>query len=148
MPEIGLGIGRVQGELGGIWREWLAWHDEAGNPYPLPPELIRKLKQRQAQTEAQLQAAQETLEQERLRSEQMQENLEQERLRSEQMQENLEQERLRSEQMQENLEQERLRSEQMQENLEQEQLEKQRLIEAQQELLEKLRRFGIDVDNL
>jgi hypothetical protein len=80
IPEIGLGIGRAQGTLGGIWREWLAWYDAAGNPYPLPQELIRHL-QGQLRQE-QLRAEQERLraEQERLRAEQMEQALEQERL--------------------------------------------------------------------
>jgi hypothetical protein len=43
IPEIELGIGRVQGELGGILQEWLAWHDVADTPYPLPQELIKHL---------------------------------------------------------------------------------------------------------
>jgi Uma2 family endonuclease len=43
MPEIGLGIGRVQGWLGGIQREWLAWHDASNQPYPLPQQMIRQL---------------------------------------------------------------------------------------------------------
>jgi hypothetical protein len=43
MPEIGLGIGRVQGWLEGIQREWLAWHDASNQPYPLPQQMIRQL---------------------------------------------------------------------------------------------------------
>jgi Uma2 family endonuclease len=46
LNEVGLGIGRVKGELGGIVREWLAWFDEAGNPYLLPSQLIRQERQR------------------------------------------------------------------------------------------------------
>ena len=45
IPEIELGIGRVQGELGGIIREWLTWYDQAGTPYPLPQQLIRRLEE-------------------------------------------------------------------------------------------------------
>jgi len=52
LPEIGLGIGRVQGMLGGIEREWLAWHDQSGQPYPLPQQMIRQL---EAQLEQQQQ---------------------------------------------------------------------------------------------
>jgi hypothetical protein len=66
MPEIALGIGRVQGELGGIRQEWLAWHDAAGTPYPLPQELIKHLENE--------------LEQERQRAEHMAQALEQARL--------------------------------------------------------------------
>ncbi|MEB3175614.1 MAG: Uma2 family endonuclease [Cyanobacteriota bacterium] len=54
IPEIGLGIGRAEGELGGIWREWLAWHDERGQPYPLPEQLIGQLQERLTQMELEL----------------------------------------------------------------------------------------------
>jgi Uma2 family endonuclease len=94
IPEIGLGIGRAQGTLGGIWREWLAWYDAAGNPYPLPQELIRHL--------------QGQLRQEQRRAEQMEQALEQERQRAEQMEQALEQERQRAEQERQRAEQERL----------------------------------------
>ena len=63
MPEIGLGIGRVQGLLGGIKREWLAWHDASGKPYPLPQQQIRQLS-------LQVEQAQQQVEQERQRAEQ------------------------------------------------------------------------------
>ncbi len=49
LPELDLGIGRVQGELGGIQREWLAWHDASGTPYPLPHQMIRQLQTELAQ---------------------------------------------------------------------------------------------------
>jgi Uma2 family endonuclease len=65
MPEIQLSLGRVRGELGGIQREWLAWHDASGQPYPLPQELIQQLQgqlQQEQQRAAQLEQA---LEQER-----------------------------------------------------------------------------------
>lgn len=64
LPEIELGIGRVQGELGGIRREWLAWRDASGKPYPLPQELIRQERQR-AERESQ------RAEQERQRAERL-----------------------------------------------------------------------------
>ncbi|NJL47214.1 MAG: Uma2 family endonuclease [Leptolyngbyaceae cyanobacterium SM2_5_2] len=64
IPEIRLGIGRVQGELGGIQREWLAWHDESGNPYPLPQELIQQL-------QAQLRLERQRAEAERQRAERL-----------------------------------------------------------------------------
>ena len=54
MPEIQLGIGRVRGEIGGIRREWLAWHDEEGNSYPLPQVLIRQLEGQVFQLEEQV----------------------------------------------------------------------------------------------
>jgi Uma2 family endonuclease len=82
IPEIELGIGRVQGELGGIWREWLAWYDADGNPYPLPHELIRRQQQ-------QLKQERQRAEQERQRAEQMEQALEQERLEKLQLLEQL-----------------------------------------------------------
>jgi Rps23 Pro-64 3,4-dihydroxylase Tpa1-like proline 4-hydroxylase len=106
MPEIGLGIGRVQGQLEGIDQEWLAWHDVAGNPYPLPEEMIRKLKQR------------------------------------------AEQERLRAEQAELRAQQAELRTEQERQRAEYNRLEMLRILQEQQQLLEKLREKGIDVDSL
>jgi Uma2 family endonuclease len=127
IPEIGLGIGRVRGELGGIRREWLAWHDEAGKAYPLPQELIR-------QQERQLR-------QERQRAEQERQRAKQERQRAEQERQRAEQERQRSGQMEQALQQERQRAEQMEQALEQERLEKLRL-------LEQLRHLGVNMDEL
>ena len=65
MPEIGLGIGRVQGLLGGIKREWLAWYDASGQPYQLPQQIIRQLR-------LQVEQAHQQIEQERQRAEQAQ----------------------------------------------------------------------------
>jgi Uma2 family endonuclease len=120
IPEIELGIGRVRGQLGGIIREWLAWHDEAGIPYPLPQELIQRLE--------------EQLEREHQRAEQEHQRAEQEHQRAEQ-------ERQRAAQMERSLEQERQRAEQERQRAEQERLEKLRL-------LERLRQLGVDVDRL
>jgi len=78
MPEIELGIGRVQGELGGIQREWLAWYDANGTPYPLPLELLR-------QQEQQLLQERQRAEQERQRAEQERQRAEQERQRAERL---------------------------------------------------------------
>ena len=46
LPEIGLGIGRHQGEIGGIEQEFLSWYDESGNRYLMPEEIAiqQKLK--------------------------------------------------------------------------------------------------------
>jgi len=52
MPEIQLSLGRVPGELGGIQREWLVWHDASGQPYPLPQELISSFRANSAGTAA------------------------------------------------------------------------------------------------
>ncbi|MEB3230726.1 MAG: Uma2 family endonuclease [Leptolyngbyaceae bacterium] len=116
IPEIDLGIGRVQGNLGGIAQEWLAWYNAAGRPYPLPEELIRQ------------QGGQ--LLQERQRAEQEHQRAEQEHQRAEQEHQRAEQERQRAEQ-------ERQRAEQMEQILEQERLKKLRL-------LERLRQLGIE----
>jgi ribosomal protein L16 Arg81 hydroxylase len=94
LPE--LGIGRVQGELGGILQEWLTWHDAAGNPYPLPQELIQQLEQQLAQ-------AQQQAEQARQRAEQEHQRAEQARQRAEQMEQALAQERLANQQLLERL---------------------------------------------
>ncbi len=80
IPEIELGIGRVQGELGGIKREWLAWHDVVGKPYPLPQELIRQLERELMQKDRQLMQERQRAEQEHQRAIQMEQSLEQERL--------------------------------------------------------------------
>jgi hypothetical protein len=80
LNELGLGIGRVKGELGGIVREWLAWFDETGNPYPLPSQLIRR--------------QEELLRQERQRAAQLAQALEQTEQALEQTEQALEQERL------------------------------------------------------
>jgi Uma2 family endonuclease len=66
IPEIELGIGRVQGRAGGIVREWLAWHDSTGSPYPLPEQLIRQERQRAEQQHQRAAAMERLLEQERL----------------------------------------------------------------------------------
>ena len=127
IPEIELGIGRVQGELGGISREWLAWHDRAGNPYPLPQELIRQL-------ERQLIQERQRAEQERQRAAQIERAFLQERQRAEQERQRAEQERQRAEQ-------ERQRAEQERQRAEQERLEK-------LQLLEKLQQLGVNLDEL
>ena len=43
MPEVGLGIGRTRQLFGGIELEMLLWHNEQGNPYPLPEEAVQRL---------------------------------------------------------------------------------------------------------
>jgi Uma2 family endonuclease len=116
--EIELGIGRVEGELGGVRREWLAWHDAAGVPYPLPQELIRRLEEQLMHKDRQLT---------------------QERQRAAGMEQLLEQERQRAEQERQRAEQESQRSAQMEQALEQERLEKLRL-------LERLRQLGVNLD--
>jgi hypothetical protein len=70
----------VNGEVGGLLREWLAWFDEAGNPYPLPSQLIRQERQRAAELAQALE--QERLEKglEQQRAAELAQALEQERL--------------------------------------------------------------------
>ena len=70
LPEIELGIGRVQGEVGGIRREWLAWYDETGKPYPLPQQLIGQLEEQLIQVDRQLMQERQRAERERQRAEQ------------------------------------------------------------------------------
>lgn len=79
IPEIELGLGRVQGELGGIWREWLAWHDASGNPYPLPHELIQRQKRQLQQEQQRAEQEWQRAEQERQRADQTEQALAQER---------------------------------------------------------------------
>jgi len=55
MEEVGLGIGRVRGEVDGIEREWLAWHDWDGNPYPLPSQLSQQQREQIEQQQQQIQ---------------------------------------------------------------------------------------------
>ncbi len=45
LPEIGLGIGRHQGEIGGIEQEFVSWYDESGNRYLTAEEKAEKLAQ-------------------------------------------------------------------------------------------------------
>jgi Uma2 family endonuclease len=42
MPEIGLGIGRYRGIVGGIAQEILTWHDVQGDRHPSPEEAAQK----------------------------------------------------------------------------------------------------------
>lgn len=42
MPEISLGVGRERGKLGTINREWLAWYDASGRPYPLALQSVQQ----------------------------------------------------------------------------------------------------------
>ena len=120
MPEIGLGIGRVQGQMEGIDQEWLVWHDRSGNPYPVPMQVIQRERQRANQ--------------ERQRANQERQRANQERQRAEQVEQARLQERQRAQQLEDALQQEQQRAEQAQrENL---------------KLLEKLQQLGIDPDQL
>ncbi|MFZ4665490.1 MAG: Uma2 family endonuclease [Prochlorotrichaceae cyanobacterium] len=91
IPEIELGIGRVQGILSGIRMEWLTWFDPLGQAYPLPEEVIENLRvkmQRQqgriAKLEKLAQDERSRAEQERSRAEIAETLAQQERSRAEQ----------------------------------------------------------------
>jgi septal ring factor EnvC (AmiA/AmiB activator) len=101
-------------------REWLAWFDETGNPYPLPSQLIRQERQRAAQLAQALE----------------QEELEKflERQRAAQLAQALEQTEQALEQTEQALEQTEQALEQTEQALEQERLEKLRLLEKLREL--------------
>jgi Uma2 family endonuclease len=101
LPELGLGLGRVQGQISNIPMQWLAWFDAQNNPYPLPDQVIQNLQQSMAQTQGQLQQTQSQLEQTQGQLEQTQGQLEQTQTQLEQTQTQLEQERLRAEAEQE-----------------------------------------------
>lgn len=73
IPEIGLGVGRAVGMLGGIHREWLTWYDPMSQAYPLPHQMIRQL-------ETELEAARQEIIRQQQRAEQEQQRAEQERL--------------------------------------------------------------------
>ena len=75
MPEVGLGIGRVQGQQDGIAREWLAWHDKAGNVYPLPSELLRRERLRADQEQLRAVQLDQALQHERREKQQLLEKL-------------------------------------------------------------------------
>jgi Uma2 family endonuclease len=68
MPEIGLGIGRGQQVVGGIEQEVLLWHDDQGQAYPLPEQVIGDLR-------GQLQAERQQLRVEQQRADRLAEHL-------------------------------------------------------------------------
>jgi hypothetical protein len=43
MPEVGLGIGRYPGEVGGVAQEILTWYDERGDRYLSAEERAERL---------------------------------------------------------------------------------------------------------
>jgi Uma2 family endonuclease len=49
MAEIGLGIGRHQGVIGGIGQEFLSWYDERGDRYLMAEEIAQQEKQKAEQ---------------------------------------------------------------------------------------------------
>ena len=91
MPEIGLGIGRVRGEMDGIDQEWLAWHDQSGTPYPLPAQVIERERQRADQAEQRADQAEQRADQAEQRADQAEQRADQERLEKLQLLEKLRQ---------------------------------------------------------
>ncbi len=65
MPEVGLAIGRCQGNLDGIEREILSWFDQQGNRYPSAIEREQQAQAQAQQAQAQAQQAQAQAQQER-----------------------------------------------------------------------------------
>lgn len=78
MPEVGLGIGRAQRTLGGIDIELLLWHDEAGQPYPIPEEKVQQMEALIGQQQQKIARQQQRLQQQQRRLEQQKQQLEEE----------------------------------------------------------------------
>jgi Uma2 family endonuclease len=91
LPELGLGIGRVQGEISNVPMQWLAWFDAQNQPYALPDEVIQDLEKSLAKTQLRLEQAQIQVDQAETRAEQAE-------TRAEQAETRAEQERIRAEQ--------------------------------------------------
>ena len=75
MPEVGLGIGRYQGVVGGLLQEILTWYDEKGDRHLSPEEQERQrtvqerqrtVQERQAKEQAQQRTTEERQQRERL----------------------------------------------------------------------------------
>jgi Uma2 family endonuclease len=64
LPELELGIGIERGDISNVPMQWLAWYNQAGQPYPLPEKVIENLQQRLAQVETDLERTQIQLTQE------------------------------------------------------------------------------------
>jgi hypothetical protein len=65
MPEIGLGIGRVQLHAGGLEREVLCWYDRQGTRYLTPSEAEQQARRQLEIERRQLELAQQQLERSR-----------------------------------------------------------------------------------
>jgi len=85
MPEVGLGIGRYQGQLGGLAREILTWYDAVGDRHLSSEEQERQRAEQERQW----------AEQEHQRAEQAEQRAEQEAQRAEQAEQRAEQMRAR-----------------------------------------------------
>lgn len=75
MPEIGLGIGTVQGTYSGYTQEWLVWYNQQGKPYPAPENVIQQERQQWRQERQRAEQERQRAEQERQRAEQAERQL-------------------------------------------------------------------------
>jgi Uma2 family endonuclease len=82
MPEVGLGIGRYQGMVGGLPQEMLTWYDGQGDRHLSPEEQERRAKEQERRAKEQERRAKE---QERLAKEQERREKEQERWQREKL---------------------------------------------------------------
>ncbi|MEM7555633.1 MAG: Uma2 family endonuclease [Cyanobacteria bacterium P01_A01_bin.84] len=85
MPEIGLGIGRYPGEIGGVEQELLAWYDRQGKRYLMPDERAEQEKQRAEQEKQRAEQEKQRAEQEKQRAEQEKQRAEQEKQRADKL---------------------------------------------------------------
>jgi Uma2 family endonuclease len=65
MPEVGLGMGRSVGKMGGLEREMLSWFNEQGDRYLSAEEQTEQFQQAAQQAQQQAQQAQQQAQQER-----------------------------------------------------------------------------------
>ncbi|KKI98729.1 Uma2 family endonuclease [Prochlorothrix hollandica] len=93
MPEIGLGLGRVQGVLQGRQREWLAWFNGQGLAYPLVQEIADRAEQEADQERQRANQERQRANQEQQRANQEQQRANQEQQRADQEQQRADQER-------------------------------------------------------
>ena len=94
IPEIELGIGRVQGILSGIPMEWLTWFDHLGQAYPLPEEVIETLRVKVQRQQGRIAKLEQLAQDERSRAEMAEFLAQQERSRAEMAEALAQQERL------------------------------------------------------
>jgi hypothetical protein len=123
IPEIELGIGRVQGILSGIRMEWLTWFDRLGQAYPLPEEVIENLRVKVQRQQGRIAKLEQLAQQERSRAEMAEFLAQQERSRAAMAEALAQQERSQAQQERSRAEQERL---------------------ARLQLIDRLKQMGID----
>ncbi len=148
LPEIGLALGYEYGEHIAWVREWLYWYDESGNRYLTATE--RAMNAEAIAQEERLISAQERLiaQQERLAKQEAEEKAQQERLIAQQ--ERLAKQEAEAIATQERLiaQQERRAKQEAEAIATQERLAKQRAEEKAQRLAERLRKLGINPDEM